>query len=910
MPQVIPAAAAYLTNAVVAGLGAAGVAVPGAAAAAITAGVYGTVTAGIYLGVSVGLNSVARAQLPDPEVGKISRRQSRPDRFFAMGLPSRMGGAYMHWETSGATLGAVVAIHDGRLHAISGVYLNDDLVTLDGNGWVQEGADGRYGAGDLVRIKTRLGIPTETHYSEMTSLFSGTWPTTCRGDGIASLMMLATHRSRESFPKHFPNGEPIPSIVGQAVCYDWRADSTAGGSGAQRRADQSTWQPSGNPIVWLVHHEWFRCGRSWTRSIAPVLAALTAEANYCDEVIAKVGGTEPRYQFGGNCPTSLQPQARREAMLAACDGWMSTNAKGHLVIKAGRYVAPTYTLTSDHIVAYEWSALSEEETRVNKLVVSYLDASRDYTETEAAPWLDQADIDAGGFERPENLQLLWVQSRSQARRLAKRKMSRLAASRRGQIVTDLSGLNGWGQRYIRVQNAELESMADVVVEVMGAEFDPASGTCVFDVILADTAIDAWTPATEEGAAVSGSTRPGPAALTTPTIDDITPFYESVGSSTGVRLEIEATGPTRSDLTWFFRWRVTATTEWVESASNDAGAGPTVTLLTGLVPTDVTLDVQVSYLTGGGTRSDWSATTTTNTETPAEPIASLAFPGGPFRVGVASANQVDGLEGWTYARTGSATGRNADGTVETFAADVPRITDQGLLIEAAATNLLLRSQEFDNASWTKTAAGAGLAPVVTANAATAPDGTTTADQVVFNLGGSNTLSDFSTLDQSATVANATAYAASVWLRASSPVTLLCRHAGQAGYASLSVTTAWQRFTRVETSISTSAPFALGLRGGLGASGSATVEVWGAQLELGSAATSYVTTAGSTASRTADTATLVLPAGSSSDPIVVEHTGGTVSTTRASLGNPLLLDLGGGSGGGWVGNYIETVTVSPA
>ncbi len=614
MPGVIEAAATYVTGQILGGLGAAGLTVTGPTAALIGAGVYVSSYAAIGIGVSVGLNAVARAQLPDPEVGKISRRQSRPDRFFAMGLPSRMGGAYMHWEASGATLGAVIAIHDGRLHAISGVYLNDDLVTLDGNGWVQEGADGRYGGGDLVRIKTRLGVPTETHYSEMTSQFSGTWPTTCRGDGIASLMMLATHRSRESFPKHFPNGEPIPSIVGQAVCYDWRADTTAGGSGSQRRDDQSTWQPSGNPIVWLVHHEWFRCGRSWTRSIAPVLAALTAEANYCDEVIAKVGGTEPRYQFGGNCPTSLQPQTRREAMLASCDGWMSTDAKGHLVIKAGRYVAPTYTLTSDHIVAYEWSALSEEETRVNKLVVSYLDPSRDYTETEADPWLDQTDIDAGGFERPENLQLLWVQSRSQARRLAKRKMSRLAAARRGQIVTDLSGLNGWGQRYIRVQNDELDSMADVVVEVMGAEFDPASGTCVFDVILADTAIDAWDPATEEGASVSGSTRPGPAALATPTIDDVTAFYQDNGGATGVRLEIEATGPARPDLTWFVRWRVTGSTAWVEAAHTDEDPGTSVVLVTGFVTADATLDVQVAYLTGGGARSDWSTTDTVSTST--------------------------------------------------------------------------------------------------------------------------------------------------------------------------------------------------------------------------------------------------------------------------------------------------------
>lgn len=46
--------------------------------------------------------------------------------------------------------------------------------------------------------------------------------------------------------------------------------------------------------------------------------------------------------------------------------------------------------------------------------------------------------------------------------------------------------------------------------------------------------------------------------------------------------------------------------------------------------------------------------------------------------------------------------------------------EGLLVEPQRTNLLLRSEEFDNASWTATSC------TVTANSATAPDGTSTAD----------------------------------------------------------------------------------------------------------------------------------------------------------------------------------------
>jgi hypothetical protein len=83
VPQVITTAA---TAALVA------VGVPTATASAIAA------VAGPLLfntAVTLGLSALAQAQIPDPEVGKISRRMSRPQRVFAMGLPSRMGPA---WE--------------------------------------------------------------------------------------------------------------------------------------------------------------------------------------------------------------------------------------------------------------------------------------------------------------------------------------------------------------------------------------------------------------------------------------------------------------------------------------------------------------------------------------------------------------------------------------------------------------------------------------------------------------------------------------------------------------------------------------------------------------------------------------------------------------------------------------------
>src|SRR5690606_21483408 len=133
----------------------------------------------------------------------------------------------------------------------------------------------------------------------------------------------------------------------------------------------------------------------------------------------------------------------------------------------------------------------------------------DFSVVEAGAWRQEADIAATGRVRSEDLSLSWVFSRSQAMRLAKRKMSRLNPPRRGQVRTGIYGLNGLGERYIRVQNPELSSMADVVCEVMNVEIDFTSSQVVFDVIQADVDIDDWDPAEEEGELPAPIERPEP-----------------------------------------------------------------------------------------------------------------------------------------------------------------------------------------------------------------------------------------------------------------------------------------------------------------------------------------------------------------------------------------------------------------
>lgn len=180
---------------------------------------------------------------------------------------------------------------------------------------------------------------------------------------------------------------------------------------------------------------------------------------------------------------------------------------------------------------------------------------------------------------------------------------------------------------------------------------------------------------------------------------------------------------------------------------------------------------------------------------------------------------------TFTRASSATFTGSNGLIQT--------TPQ-------SKNLLLWTEAFDNAAWTKGSGGAGSVPVVTANAGIAPDGSTTADRVQFNCVGS-TVSDRSLLSNAATVLNTTAYAGSVYVKAFSAsevgkqlrVVVENVSTGQI----ITLTDAWQRVTLTGTSIATTATLLLETRGTLTANTTADVLVWGAQLEVGSTATDY-------------------------------------------------------------------------
>ncbi len=241
---------------------------------------------------------------------------------------------------------------------------------------------------------------------------------------------------------------------------------------------------------------------------------------------------------------------------------------------------------------------------------------------------------------------------------------------------------------------------------------------------------------------------------------------------------------------------------------------------------------------------------------------------------------------TFTRASVGTYCNAEGVLASAAINVPRVgydpatlAVRGFLMEEARTNYLVRSQEFDNASWAKVRSS------VTANAVIAPDGTLTADTLVEDT----TVNDSHHLVGYYTKGSTTesqAYTASVWVKSFGRTQLRLHCQGTSGnvnsaYAffdlsagtatAVTLAGAWDNAAaRIEawpngwyrcmldfrvnndgqTQVQVVAFLASGGSSSYTGNGFSGVHLWGAQLEKGTGATSYVATTTVALGRSAD------------------------------------------------------------
>jgi hypothetical protein len=187
--------------------------------------------------------------------------------------------------------------------------------------------------------------------------------------------------------------------------------------------------------------------------------------------------------------------------------------------------------------------------------------------------------------------------------------------------------------------------------------------------------------------------------------------------------------------------------------------------------------------------------------------------------------------------------NADGTYK------------GMLVEEERENICLQSGDWSVSPWVAFTAGAGLTPVVTADAGTAPDGTNNATRIQLDCDDDTVVANRSAWRQPITISNSTEYTVSFWYKAydSSAIgdTVRVEHnnfAG-AGLITITLTADWQRYSFTGTSSGTSTSFLIETKGG-STGQTADILVWGAQFEAGDNASSYIPTTTTSVTRNAD------------------------------------------------------------
>lgn len=588
----------------------------GASFAATTAGSF-LVSAASFIAttaITMGIQMLMAPKPPKPEDVKIPRRQAVPYRQWAVGRV-RTAGAYMLWEAKGSKLFGVQAIAGHKIKSVNRYYLHDDVIELSDinstTGQTTLDDDDRYG--NNVWLWNRLGEPTETAYADIVAELGaeGIWTENHRGDGQASIGMMAQDSSAQKHSRRFPHGAPSVSVeIDGAYVFDYRISSNP--------SNPAAWVWSRNAALIMCWHQCFSefgHRRDFNRAILPVLDMWIEEANVCDEDVPLAGGgTEKRYECNGVDTTENSPKVATNAILASCDGWICERGDGALLFTVGKFRESRCGLITDaDIVGHqiEYGVLPENE--INRLIPKFTYPATNYTTSDVDYFDDvPAQLEAGRV-LAEEADYGWCHQWRQCRRLGIRDWRREQEKVSGAIDLRLSAINSVYYRWNRMETPlSLPRLDGKITENRRSVLALLSGGFNMEIKQHPDNIDAWTPATDEGAQPPVPQSPDPDVVPTPVVN-LVQVREKSGTA---YLRIVIVDPNDESLTPVVQYRTAAVGStpagaWLEQKFPDAVPGvPTagyIELATKPVPVDVPLQVEVAFEPSDGEYGPWAPT---------------------------------------------------------------------------------------------------------------------------------------------------------------------------------------------------------------------------------------------------------------------------------------------------------------
>jgi hypothetical protein len=308
----------------------------------------------------------------------------------------------------------------------------------------------------------------------------------------------------------YENGIPeIGFEMMGARLYDWREDSTNGGSGPQRWEDVSTWEWTENPVVILYNYlrGFYLNGERILGMGVPsydiVHDTFSAAANACDEVVVTTGDPEARYR----CATILTAEegvahsATLEVLLSTFAGYLYDYA-GFYVCQVGVAQSSVRTLTDADLVVGQGVTFAAKRSRsdlVNRLHGQFLDPAIDYQAQSYTAQISEAGvINDGNEELGRQLDLLSVSSRTQAERIARIRLREVRAQATASITVGFQHIDLQAGDWITWNSARFGNRTYRIVE---RNVDPITRAVALQLNEINAAVYSWTAA-DEGIAPS------------------------------------------------------------------------------------------------------------------------------------------------------------------------------------------------------------------------------------------------------------------------------------------------------------------------------------------------------------------------------------------------------------------------
>jgi hypothetical protein len=311
----------------------------------------------------------------------------------------RKGGVLTYIDETGTDnkfLHMVITLAGHEVEEIGDIYINDEIVTIDGSGFV---TGTRWKS--KIRIIKRDGSQTTANATMMSE--AGV-PSTFIGRGIAHLYVRLEYDADV-----FGGGIPtFTAVVKGKKLYDPRTATTAYNANAA-----------------LCIRDYITSAYGLSDSTVND-TFFSAAANDCDDNIPLKSGTQDRYVINGVVRADSTVGSALSDMMQSCNGALYYSG-GEWKLRVGVYEAPVKSFTLDDLrSSITLPTKMSRRDNFNRVVGSFVNASSDWIEADY-PTVSSSfflNTEDNGIENVMDLPLPMVTNGARAQRIAKQALFR------------------------------------------------------------------------------------------------------------------------------------------------------------------------------------------------------------------------------------------------------------------------------------------------------------------------------------------------------------------------------------------------------------------------------------------------------------------------------------------------------